>query len=111
MVLERDLTPIEAWSHLRGDIIYAGAKAACLSINNWIWVSLILKSRDYQPPPLAIILPTTPLIDGDLLRHLHQILIRPLPGHEPALHFTQRSLIASHIREVEVELRHDQEEK
>ena len=34
MFLEQNLTPVEAWSHIRGDIVDAGSKAYCCPITN-----------------------------------------------------------------------------
>ena len=55
--------------------------------------------------------PTVPLADGDLLQHRHHIIPHHLPGLEPSLQRVQGSLIATHIREVAVDVSRDREEK
>ena len=51
--LERNLTPAEARSRLRGAIIDAGATADCCHIIDWLRVALTRKRGEDHPPPLA----------------------------------------------------------
>ena len=50
-------------------------------------------------------------MDGYLLRHCHNVLVRHLPGCYPSINHVKGSLIFAHIGEVAVELIRDQEEK
>ena len=50
-------------------------------------------------------------MDGDLIRHRHQILIIHLSGRDPMLQRVQGYMIATNIEEVAAELQRDVEEK
>ena len=102
--LERDLTPNYAWSRLQGAIVDARGEVGCQTIIDWIRIALMNNSGEDQPYPLAIILPTAPLADVDLIRHCHQILTCNLPGTNPTLQRVQGYLIDTHIGEVAVEI-------
>ena len=103
---ERDLTPAEAWTRLRGSIIDGVQEVHCRPIINWLRVSLTMKMGK-ENSPLAMPQPTVPLNDGDLLWHRHHMLTRHLPGMDPTLQRFQGLLIATHIGEVGVDLRRD----
>ena len=68
------------------------------------------RSGTTSHPPFAMPQPTATLIDDDLIRNCHQILICHLPGNGPTLQHAQGSLITLNIGEVTVELRQDQED-
>ena len=78
---------------------------------DWILVTLTQKSRVYQTTPLSMLRPTAPLMDEDLLRHRHHVLLCYLPRCDPALKHVQDSLIATHVGEVSVDLIQDEEKK
>ena len=52
--LERNLTPVEAWSCLRGAIVDAGSTVYCCLVIDWLRFSLTRKSKYDQPSPLAM---------------------------------------------------------
>ena len=60
-----------------------------------------------QTSPLAVTQPNSPLAYGKLMCHRHQVLTRHLPGIDPTLQHVQGLLIATHIREVAVEMQQD----
>ena len=64
-----------------------------------------------QQSLLAMYRPTGPLANGNLMCHHQQVITPHLPGLVPVLKHIHRSLIATHIREVAVDVRGDQEEK
>ena len=103
--LEHDIMPVEAWSCLCDAIFDARATFYFHPIIYWIWVTLTRKSGLDQPSPLAVSQPTTPLVDGKLMRHRHQVLTRHPPGLDSSLHNVQGSIIATHIGGVVVEMR------
>ena len=55
--------------------------------------------------------PTVPMANGDFVQNRHHMLTRHLLGLDPALQRVQGLLIATHIREVAVEMRRDREVK
>ena len=55
--------------------------------------------------------PAAPLAVRYLNHHHHNILTRHLPRLDPALQMVQVVLIATHIREIGVEMRQDREAK
>ena len=57
-----------------------------------------------QPSTVAVSLPTVPFMDGSLMKHHHNFLIKFLPGIDPTLSPSQGSLIATNIGEVMVEI-------
>ena len=46
MFLKQDLTPYEAWSRLKGDIVNSGSEVDCQPIIYWTQVALMRKSGD-----------------------------------------------------------------
>ena len=50
-------------------------------------------------------------MEGKNISHRHHIIICHLPGYKPALQRTEEYLVASHIREVAVDMHQDKEEK
>ena len=109
--LERNIAPVKAWSRLQGAIVDAGAEVDCQPIIGWLRVAFMLNSGDDQPSPLAMPQPTTQLMDGNMIRHRHHILICHHPRRDPALQRVQGLLVSTHIGEVDVELRDDREDK
>ena len=59
LFLERDLTPMEAWTRFCGVIADGGLEADCLPIFDWLHVFLTLKTGN-ENLPLAMLHPTTP---------------------------------------------------
>ena len=94
---------MEAWTRLRGVIIDGGLEVDFHPIIYWLRVTLTLKTGD-DKSPLDMPHPTSPLVDGDLLRHRHHILTCHLHGLDPALQRFQGLLIVTHIGEVAVEM-------
>ena len=103
-----DLTPMEAWTRLRGTIVDGGLEFDCRPIIDWIRFALTLKTGD-EKLPLAMLRPNTPLEHGDLLWHWHHIITRHLPRIETSLRRVQGLLIATHIGNVAVGMRRDRE--
>ena len=108
--LKWDLTPVEAWTRIRGAIIDGGLEVDCCTIINWIRFALTLKTGDNKNP-LAMLPPNTPLEYGDLLWHWHHMITRHLPGMEPALRRVQGLLIATNIGNFAVGMVRDREAK
>ena len=71
--LKWDLTPVEAWTRLRGAIIDGGLEVDCSPIIEWIRFTLNLKTGNNKFP-LAMMRPNTLLEYGDLLWHWHHII-------------------------------------
>ena len=65
--LERDLTPVEAWSSLHGAIVDAMATFDCCPIIYWLQVAFTRKSGVNQQSLLAMYRPTDPLAEGNLM--------------------------------------------
>ena len=103
-----DLTPVEAWTRIRGAIIDGGLELECRTIINWIRFALTLRTGD-EKLPLAMLHPNMPLEYVYLLWHWHHMITRHLPGMEPALRRAQGLLIATHIGNVAVGMRRDRE--
>ena len=99
--MERDLTPMEAWTHFCGTNVDAGLKVYCRLILDCIQVALTKKVGD-DKSPLALMRPAAPLAVRYLNHHHHNILTRHLPRLDPALQMVQVILIATHIREIGV---------
>ena len=110
ILLERNLTPVEACTCLRGSIMYGVQEVDFRTIIYWLLVALTKKVGDNKLP-LALTRSNAPLAYGDLLLHCHHMLTRHLPRMEPYFHRVKGSLIATHIREVVLELRQDREAK
>ena len=96
---------------MRGAIADAGATVDFRPIIEWPQVALTRKSIVKQLLHLDMLQPTTPLVDGKLTRHNHQVLTHHLPRIDSALQRVQGSLIATHTRKVATEMRRDQEKK
>ena len=60
LFLKWDLTPMEAWTRLRGVIIYGGLEVDFRPIIDWICFALTLKTGD-DKSPLDMLRPNTPL--------------------------------------------------
>ena len=73
LLLQHDLTPAEVWTRIRGAIVDGGQKVDCLPITDLIHFVLTKKVGNNKSP-LAIMQPTVPLADGDLLQHIHRML-------------------------------------
>ena len=101
---------MEAWTRLRGAIVYGGLEVDCLPIIEWLSFVLTLKTGDNKSP-LDMLRPNAPLEDLDILSHWNNMLTHHLPGMEPALQSIQGLLIATHIGDVSVEMRGDRESK
>ena len=104
LLLSGDLTPVEAWQHLRGAIVDAVAEDACRPIVDWLCAALTRSVRDtlstlVVPDPLA------PLPDALLLEHRHRLLLGRLPGLDPSINRAAGTRIAETVGEVAVELR------
>ena len=80
-----------------GPLLMPDQKLFCQPIIDCLQAALMWKSEDNHPPPLAMPRTTSELMDGNLLRHLHHILIHHLPVHNPMLQHAQGSLIDLHI--------------
>ena len=111
MLLEGGLFSVESRKRLQSSIINAGAKAYFCPIIEWVQVTLTRKGGNNQPYTLAILRPATTLMDVNLLRHRHKILICHLLGRYPSIHIAQVSLIVAHIGKAKVELCRNCEEK
>ena len=109
--LERDLTPVEAWSFLYGVIVFVGATVDYLPIIDWLRFALTRKSGIDQPSRFAISWHTAPLAYGDLTCHCHQVLTCHLLRINPALQRVKGLLIATHIEDMLVEMIRTQEDK
>ena len=92
-------------------IINDGPKVDCQPIIDWLWVALISKSGDDQPPPLAMPRPIVPLMERDFLQHIHNGLVRHLSVSDLALQYAQGFLISTHIGNLTIELFRNQELK
>ena len=108
LFLDQDLTPTESWTHLCGSIVNGGMEVDFRPIIDCICVALTLKARD-EKSPLAMLQPTVPLENRDILRHIHHMLTRHLPRMDPDLQRFQGLLIDAHIGEVAVDLSRDRE--
>ena len=95
---------------MRGIIINAGDKADCFPILYCIRVALTRKGGDIHISPLVMSVPTSNLVDEDLILHLCNVLVHHIPCRDPSLQHAQRSLIKSHIGEATVELCNNRKE-
>ena len=80
-------------------------------IVDWLRVDLKKKSGEDQQSTLTMHRPSAPIVDGELLRHRHNILVRHLLRSDSSIQCAQVSLINTHIGEVEVKLCRKLEEK
>ena len=58
--LEQEIMPADAWTRLRGVIIYGGLEVDFRPIIDWICFALTLKTGD-EKSPLDMLRPNTPL--------------------------------------------------
>ena len=99
-----ELTPVEAWQHIRGAIVDAAAEEACRPIVDWLRAALVRSG----PNALSVIRVTkasAPLSDALLLQHHHWLLLSHLPGLDPNINHATGTRIAETVGEVAVELR------
>ena len=101
---------MKTWTSLCIAIVSRVLEVNCRPKIDWLYVALTLKTGN-DKSPLAMPRPTAPLEDGDLLHNMHHILTRQFPRLDPCLQRVNGLLIATHIREVTVEMRRDSEEK
>ena len=106
ILLELNITPTEVWTCIHGDIVNRGQEVDCQPITYLICVALT-KEAVNNKLPLAILQPTVPLADRNVLHHCHHMLTQHLPGLDPALQRVHGYLIATHIGEIAVELWQD----
>ena len=99
---------METWTCLCGTIVDGGLEVYCFPITDLICVALTPKTGG-EKLPFAMPRPTVPMANGDLLQHRHHMLTHHLLGLDPALQRVQGLLIATHIREVALEMRRDRE--
>ena len=107
MFLEINLFLTKSQKILRGDIFDAGSEVNFPPIIDWIQTSLTRNSGYGQPSPLVMPRSIDPLMDGDLLRHHHNVLIRHLHGQDRSIQNSQVFLISTHIGEVVVNFLRD----
>ena len=92
-------------------IVCAIAQEYCHPIVDWLRLSSTKTCGYDQPYPLVIPRPTSPLVGGYFICHLHNILVLQLPGRYLSFQRAQVSLIVSHIGEVSVELHRNHKDK
>ena len=107
LLLSDDLTPVEAWNRLRGDIVDPTSKTDCRPIIDWLRATIVLcgpntYSALMVPDPLA------PLPNSLLLHHRHQLLMSHLHVLKPSINHVTGTCIAETVIEVAVELRETQ---
>ena len=104
LLLSGDLTPVEAWQHLRGEIVDAAAEDACCPIVDWLRAALTRSELDALSN-LVVPDPSAPLPDALLLDHHHRLLLGHLPSLDPIINRGAGTRIAETVGEVVVDLR------
>ena len=103
LLLGSDLTPIEAWHRLQGDIVDAAAEEDCRPLIDWIRDALVRAGPDNYSA-LMVPEPLAHLPDALLLQHRHQLLLSHLPELDPSINQAAGTHIAETVGEVAVEL-------
>ena len=78
--LRGDISPMEAWMRLHGEVVESGLEADCWPLIDWIHVALTQKSGEDQPLTMLVSMMVVMLMKRDPLCHQHQVLIRYLLG-------------------------------
>jgi hypothetical protein len=104
LLLQRPLTPREAWEQLAGALYNDGNVPSCQPLIDWLRVALV-RQADGQPSRLARIAPTVPLASPAFTERRLAILHRDLPnlGRGPGL--TGGVAVAAHLGELVADLR------
>ena len=99
LLLGGDLTPVEAWQRLRGDIVDAAAEDAYRPIVDWLRAALTRSGPD-APSTLVVQDSLAPLPDALLLEHRNRLLLSHLPGLDPSINRAAGTRIAETVGEV-----------
>ena len=104
LLLSLDISPVEAWNRLCGEIVDTAAEAACQLILDWLRAA-ILPSGPNTHSALVVPDPLVPLPNALLLQHRHGLLLSHLPVLDPSINRAAGNRIAKTFKEVAVELR------
>ena len=86
ILLSTPLTPREAWTRLRGELVRQGLEAECAPLVDWLRAALT-KALNHPDSISASArqLPTAPILDQALMNHRHTLVIRDLPARNAAV--------------------------
>ena len=91
LLLSKDLSPVEAWNRLCGEIVDAGAEATCRPIIDWLRAAIV-RSGPNKHSTLMVPNALAPLTETLFLQHRHRLLLIHLPGprtkHQPRVRNT-----------------------